>query len=102
MFLLYSNIILHLFSNDFYLTGILSIVSATITILWLTLVAVLFWKFIFPINAMQYRKIEKWIHALAIVLGEHTHTVTWAQSILDILNLGGGRIIIVIIKSSLW
>ena len=74
MFLLYSNIILRLFSNDFYLTGILSIISATITILWLTLVAVLFWKFIFPINAMQYRKLEKWIHALVIVLGEHTHT----------------------------
>ena len=89
MFLLYSNIILCLFSNEFYLTGILSIISATITILWLTLVAVLFWKFIFPINAMQYRKLEKWIHALVIVLGEHTHT--WAQSILDILHKFGGR-----------
>ena len=58
-------------------TGILSIAGGVITILWIILVAVMFWKLVFPSYAYQYRNIEKWIHALAIVLGEQTHT--WSK-----------------------
>ena len=64
--------IIYLFS-----TGILSIVSGVVTILWIILVAVMFWKLVFPSYAYQYRNIEKWIHGLAIVLGKQTHT--WSK-----------------------
>ena len=37
----------------------------------------MFWKLVFPSYAYQYRNIEKWIHGLAIVPGEQTHT--WSK-----------------------
>ena len=74
----------HIFFKHHFITfiisvfsGILSINGAVITILLFILVAVMFWKLVFPSYAYQYRKIEKWIHGLAIVLGEQTHA--WSK-----------------------
>ena len=49
----------------------LIIVHPSIAVIWIVLVAVMFWKILFPFNARLHWKLDKWIHALVPVLGEN-------------------------------
>ena len=51
--------------------GMLIIVHPSIAVIWIVLVAVMFWKILFPFNARLHWKLDKWIHALVPVLGEN-------------------------------
>ena len=49
----------------------LIIINPSIAVIWIVMVAVMFWKILFPINARLHQNLDKWIHALVPVLGEN-------------------------------
>ena len=55
----------------FHVLGVLIIINPSIAVIWIVIVAVMFWKLLFPINANHYLKLAKWIHASVPVLGEN-------------------------------